>query len=111
MLDCFTSSIAPVRRSTFTLSSTRLRFAKPALRVFKARMTFNGQTLLIPLFHAPAQHPDIAETCIAKQRRRSCRAFVRPADQDDRPVLEGIDLHQAPRDLADRHIRRIGDDP
>jgi hypothetical protein len=29
-------------------------FAKPALRVFKARMTFDGQTLLIPLFHAPA---------------------------------------------------------
>ena len=79
--------------------------------MFKVSITINRQTLLMPLFHASAKHPDIAETGIAKQHRRSCRAFVRPADQDDRPVLEGIDLHQAPRDLADRHIRRIGDDP
>ena len=79
--------------------------------MYKASTTFDRQALLIPPFHASAQHADIAETYIAKQSRRSCRALVRPADQDDRPVLEGIDLHQAPRDLADRHIRRIGDDP
>ena len=30
-------------------------------------MTINRQTLLMPLFHASAKHPDIAETCIAKR--------------------------------------------
>ena len=55
------------------------------------------------------QNTEVLETGITEQRRRIRRALIRSAHENDRLVLEHVDLNQSTRKLADRQVQRFGD--